>query len=35
MGKLGMLTRLKLQLCAILSQEHRHKDALNIAKEAV
>ena len=30
-----MLTKLKLQLCAILSQEHRHKDALATAKEAV
>lgn len=35
MGKLAMFARLKLQLCAILSQEHRHMDALKRAREAV
>lgn len=30
-----MLTKLKLQYCAILSQVHRHKDALDQSKEGV
>jgi hypothetical protein len=35
MRKLQMLTKLKLQYCAILSQVHRHKDALEQSKEGV
>ena len=35
MRKLSVLGKLKLQYCAILSQVHRHKDALHYAKEGV
>ena len=35
MRKLVIITRLKMQFCAILSQIHRHKDALEQAREGV
>jgi ATP/maltotriose-dependent transcriptional regulator MalT len=35
MRKLQILGKLKMQYCAILSQVHRHKDALTEAKEGV
>ena len=35
MRKLNIISRLNMQFCAILSQIHRHKDALNTAKESV
>ena len=35
MRKLNIITRLKMQFCAILSQIHRHKDALEQAREGV
>eukprot|EP00347_Sterkiella_histriomuscorum_P010654 403375442 len=35
MKKLQILGKLKMQYCAILSQVHRHKDALDQAKEGV
>ena len=35
MRKLVIITRLKMQFCAILSQIHRHKDALEQARESV
>lgn len=35
MRKLIIITRLKMQFCAILSQIHRHKDALEQAREGV
>ena len=35
MRKLVSITRLKMQFCAILSQIHRHKDALEQACEGV
>lgn len=35
MRKLVIIGRLQMQFCAILSQIHRHKDALDQAKEAV
>jgi len=35
MRKLQILGKLKMQYCAILSQVHRHKDALDQAKEGV
>ena len=35
MKKLQILCKLKMQYCAILSQVHRHKDALYHAKESV
>jgi len=35
MSKLAIMARLKMQFCAILSQIHRHKDALTQAHESV
>ena len=35
MRKLVIISRLKMQFCAILSQIHRHKDALEQARESV
>ena len=35
MRKLQLYCKLKMQYCAILSQIHRHKDALDQAKEGV
>ncbi len=35
MRKLQIMGKLKMQYCAILSQVHRHKDALDQAKEGV
>jgi hypothetical protein len=35
MKKLGIITHLRMQYCAILSQIHRHKDAMTQAKVAV
>ena len=35
MKKMLMLNKLKMQYCAILSQIHRHKDALDQARESV
>jgi tetratricopeptide (TPR) repeat protein len=35
MRKLQLFCKLKMQYCAILSQIHRHKDALEQAKEGV
>lgn len=35
MKKMLMLNKLKMQYCAILSQIHRHKDALHQARESV
>lgn len=35
MRKLNIISRLQMQFCAILSQIHRHKDALDQAKESV
>ena len=35
MRKLVIISRLKMQFCAILSQIHRHKDALEQAREGV
>lgn len=35
MKKMLILNKLKMQYCAILSQIHRHKDALNQSKESV
>jgi len=35
MRKLVIISRLQMQFCAILSQIHKHKDALYQAKEAV
>jgi hypothetical protein len=35
MRKLCIISRLRMQFCAILSQIHRHKDALEQAKEGV
>jgi len=35
MRKLSIVSRLRMQFCAILSQIHRHKDALSQAKESV
>lgn len=35
MRKLMIISRLQMQFCAILSQIHKHKDALDQAKEAV
>lgn len=35
MRKLQLICKLKLQYCAILSQVHRHKDALDQSKEGV
>ena len=35
MRKLAVLGRLQMQFCAILSQIHRHTDALKQAKESV
>ena len=35
MRKINIISRLNMQFCAILSQIHRHKDALNTAKESV
>jgi len=35
MKKLQLVTKLKMQYCAILSQVHRHRDALDQAKESV
>lgn len=35
MRKLQLIGKLKLQYCAILSQVHRHKDALDQSKEGL
>lgn len=35
MRKLCIISRLRMQFCAILSQIHRHKDALEQAREGV
>jgi len=35
MRKLVLICKLQMQFCAILSQIHRHKDALEQAKESV
>lgn len=35
MKKMQIMGKLKMQYCAILSQVHRHKDALDQAKEGV
>jgi hypothetical protein len=35
MRKLVIISRLRMQFCAILSQIHRHKDALEQAREGV
>ena len=35
MKKLVIISKLKMQFCAILSQIHRHKDALEQARESV
>jgi len=35
MRKLNIISRLQMQFCAILSQIHRHKDALEQAKQSV
>jgi hypothetical protein len=35
MKKLGIIAKLRMQFCAILSQIHRHMDALDQAKESV
>ena len=35
MRRLAVLAKIQMQFCAILSQIHRHKDALRQAKESV